>query len=77
MRSPSAVPPGERFIARVYIEGAGDPEVYTEVKHCWVEPIGPILVILHYWEPKSYRYVRWPLARVRWWQLMPSRFESE
>lgn len=73
-RSPSAVPPGERWIVRVYIEGAADPEIYTEVKHCWVEDYG-VLAILHYWSEDKYRYIRWPLTRVRWWQTMPMRFE--
>lgn len=75
-RSPSSVPVGERFIVRVYIDGAADPEVYENVKHCWVEPDGPVLTILHYWAPDAHRYVRWPLHRVRWWQLMPMRFEE-
>lgn len=75
-RSPSAVAPGERFIVRVYIDGAHDPEVYENVKHCWVTDSGQ-LAILHYWDADRYRYCYWPMTRVRWYQVMPMRFEDE
>lgn len=73
-RSPSAIAPGERFIVRVYVEGAHDPEIYQHVKHVWISC--GVLTILHYWSSEMYRYACWPLDRVRWYQVMPQRFEG-
>lgn len=74
-RSPSAVPPGARFIVRVYLIGHGDPEVYQQVKHVWHD--GTVLWVLHYWgDGEQFRYCCIPLDRIAWWQQMPQEFEA-
>lgn len=74
---PSAVHHGDLYVTRIYTDESTDPHVYDHCKHVWLKANGQVLVILHYFEDGSHRYVHWPVQHVRWWQVTPERFEVE
>jgi hypothetical protein len=75
-QSPSSRNPGDRSVVRLYIRDQHDPEIYENVKHCWIKSPGPTLVILHYYGNEEYRYVYWPLSNIRWWQIVPQKVKE-
>ena len=73
---PSSVRHGDRYVVRVYTDESVDPHVYTEAKHVWHKNGGALLVILHYLDDGTFRYVCWPTCRIAWFQVTPASFEN-
>lgn len=56
--------PEYRWIIRIFMDGGGDPQIYTNVKHVWWTAGNTVLTLLQYYDDGSYRYVNWPRERV-------------
>jgi hypothetical protein len=77
LEKPSTVQHGDRYVVRIYTDESLDPHVYNAVKHVWHKNGGRLLVVLHYLDDGSYRYVCWPTERIAWFQVTPERFETQ
>lgn len=53
-----------RWIVRVYLTDAHDPQVYEHVKHIWWQAGYTILTIMHYYDDGTHRYVSIPRERI-------------
>jgi hypothetical protein len=67
---PSGIGHGTLYTVRVYLDGANDIQVYDNVKHVWFKANSTVLVILHYYDEKTYRYVSIMRERVVWYSMM-------
>jgi hypothetical protein len=54
----------DRWTIRLYLPGAGEPQVYEKVKHIWWSAGNTVLTILQYFEDGSCRYINWPREQV-------------
>lgn len=54
----------DRWVIRVYFEGAGEPQVYENIKHVWWSAGNTVLTILQYYSDGSFRYINWPREQV-------------
>jgi len=70
---PSGVEHGTLYKCRVYLDGANDPQVYDNVKHVWFKANNTVMVILHYYDEKTYRYISLMRERVVWYSLMEQK----
>lgn len=66
---PSNITHGTLWIVRVYPVDSIDPQVYTRAKHVWWKAEGKLLVILHYFDDGTHRYVVIPTERIAWLQM--------
>lgn len=70
---PSGVGHGQLYKCRVYLDNANDIQVYDNVKHVWFKANNTVMVILHYYDEKHYRYVSIMRERVVWYSMMEQK----
>lgn len=66
---PSNIGHGTLYQVRVYLDGANDIQVYDNVKHVWYKAGNTVLVILHYYDETTYRYVSYMRERIVWYSI--------
>lgn len=54
----------DRWVVRLYLHGAGESQVYKNVKHIWWSAGNTVLTLLQYYDDGSWRYVHWPREQV-------------
>ena len=74
---PSGVEHGTLYKCRVYMDGANDIQVYDNVKHVWFKANNTVMVILHYYDEKNYRYISIMRERVVWYSLVEQKAEKD
>ena len=70
---PSDINHGTLYKVRLYLDGVNDVQVYDNVKHVWFKAGNSVLVILHFYNEQTYRYVCILRERVVWYSIMEQK----